>query len=416
MRILVFISVFFLSALGEAFTLKEAVSLALAKANLLVQSQAEYQKSEAAVTSARSAFLPSLDLNAAYAYNDENRGTRTSAWDSSAGILLSENLFDHGVSIYTFDLSRANRRLALLDFQRERSNTILKTIQLYFEVLRTHQVEEVQNKNVIQVEQVYKLVTSQYRQGIKPRSDFLRFQSQYQRAVLAQTSAQLDSLRALQALKVYLGLRETPAPFENYLFRPWIADTKEPVYETERRKLSLEAREYTEKLSEIENFPQLNIFGKAGYGSENYYQTGQRWNDNDKSFLVAGLTFTWNIWDWGKRSSAVKSAKLDTLKTDSQTSFDEREALARIAELEQQLKIVQKQFELSESILKIENQNYVLIERAYKEGRSSYLDFTSSLSDLLSAQTQKIQTEYQLILTAFELGHRKGYLDESIIK
>ena len=399
-----------------AFNLQEAVSLALARANLLQQSQADYDKSEAAVTQARAAFLPSLDVNTAFAYNGENPQTRTSDWDSSAGILLSENLFDHGVSLYNYDLSKASRKLARLEFQRQRSTAILTTIQLYFEVLRTQQVEELQNKNTEQVEKVYKLVNSQYRQGMKPRSDFLRFQSQYQRSVLAQTSAQLASLRAMQALKVYLDLKDTPGPLDHYLHRPSLPTSSEPIYEVEKRRINLEVRDFTEKLAKVEYFPQLNLYGKLGYGSDGFYQTGQSWNDRDKTFWTAGLTFTWNVWDWGKRSAAVQSAKLDTLKVESQSLFDERQALARIAELEQQLKIAQKQYEISESLLKIETQNYALVERDYKEGRSSYLDFSTSISDLLSAQTQKIQTEYQLILTIFELGHRKGYLDESTLK
>ncbi|HWU41887.1 MAG TPA: TolC family protein, partial [Bdellovibrio sp.] len=197
---------------------------------------------------------------------------------------------------------------------------------------------------------------------------------------------------------------------------PELTKSSELIFEEDKRKLSLDVRDYTEKLAKIENFPQLNIFGKWGYGSDTFYHTNKTWNDNDKSFWLAGATFTWNLWDWGQRSAVVQSAKLDTMKVESQSDFDVRDAHARISELEQQLKVVQRQFEISENLLKIENESYVLMERAYKEGRSTYLDFSTALSDLLSAQTQKIQIEYQLILTGFELNHRRGYLDESTIK
>lgn len=416
MRNLIF-GIFILSTSpGWPFTLQEAVSMALAKANLLQQSQIDYQKSEAAVTQARAAFLPSLDLNAAYAYNSEDPRLRASDWDSSAGIVLSENLFDHGVSLYTYDLSKVHRKLAKLEFQRQRSTAILTAIQLYFEGLRTQQVQELQNKNTEQVEQVYKLVNSQFRQGMRPRSDFLRIQSQYQRSLLAQTSAQLESLRAFQALKVYLDMKFDPGPLENYSGLPNLTVSPGSIYEAEKRKFNMEMRDFIEKLAKVEVYPQLNLYSKLGYGSDTYYQTGQRWGDNERSFLTAGLTFTWNIWDWGKRSAAVQNAKLESLKSESQSTFEERQALARIAELEQQLKIIQKQYGISESLLKIEILNYALMERAYKEGRSSYLDFSTSLSNLLLARTQKIQMEHQLILTSFELGHRKGYLDESSLK
>ncbi|WP_413291036.1 TolC family protein [Bdellovibrio sp. HCB337] len=409
------IVVIFASSSAQALSLPEAVSLALQNSNTIKQSEYDLQRADLSVTQNRAAFLPSLDLTADYSYNQASPKTRQYEWDSAAALVLSENLYDHGVSILNFQASKDRRTLAQLDYQREKSSTILRTARLYFDVLKSLAIEDLQNKNTLQVEKVYKLISSQYRQGMRTRQDYLRFESQFQRSLISQTSAQLDSVRAKEDLKSFLSLREAPMVYENYRVRPPIPSASE-LYEVARKRLRLSVRESEEGLAKVENRPKIDLVAKLGYGSDSYYQNAGSWNDNDQTFLTAGVVFRWNLWDWGQRASVVKSERFLTLKTESETSQEERDALAAIVKLEQALKTIQLQYEITEKLLKVEQENYNATERDLRQGQNNYLTYSTSLSDLISSQIQNIQTEYNLILARLDLGHRKGYLDESIIK
>lgn len=416
-RMLKFLAIVAISFTSTAWALSlpEAVELALQNSNSFKQTEYDLQRAELSVTENRAAFLPSLDLLADYSYNQENPKVRTSEWDSGASLVLSENLYDHGVSLLNFQAAKDRRILAKLEYQREKSNTILRAAGLYLEVLKATAIEELQNKNTQQVEKVYKLITSQYRQGMRTRQDYLRFESQLQRSLISQTSAQLDTVRAKENLKVFLSLREMPLVFEDYKIRPPIPTASE-IYEVARRRMRLSIRESEEGLAKVENRPRIDLVGKLGYGSDSYYQTGSSWNDNDRTFLTVGFVFRWNLWDWGQRSSVVKSEKVQTLKTESETAFDERDAYSTIVKLEEALKVIQKQYEITEKLLKVEQENYNVTERDLRQGQNNYLTYSTSLTDLISSQIQNIQTEYNLILARLDLGHRKGYLDENIIK
>ncbi|WP_413944736.1 TolC family protein [Bdellovibrio sp. HCB-162] len=399
-----------------SLTLPEAVDIALKKSSSLQQQSLELEKSELGVKQTRSAFLPSLDLTASYIYTKESPTQRDYDWDSNAAISLTENFYDHGLSYTNFKISKSRRALTELDYRREKSATILRTVQLYLDVLKAQKIEELQSKNTVQVEKVYNLVTAQYRQGVRPRQDFLRFESQYQRAILAQTSAQYDAVKAREDLKVHLDLSEVPAQVSDYQQKAFPSSSDVSIYETEKRSLVQELRRSEENLLKIENWPKLDLVGKLGYGSDSYFQTNTRWEDNDKTFWSVGVTFNWNLWDWGGRSSAVKASHLESFRQDVRTSFDEREAKSAIKKLYDQVKLIQRQYELAERLVKVETENFAFMERDFREGQTSFLNYSTSLSDLISVQIQKIQTEYNLIQTRLELEHRKGYLDEKSVQ
>ncbi|MGZ3804931.1 MAG: TolC family protein, partial [Pseudobdellovibrionaceae bacterium] len=191
-----FLLVFLSSSSALALSLLEAVDLALQNSNAFKQSKYDLEKAELAVIQSRAAFLPSLDLTAGYSYNYENPRFLEYEWVSGASLALSQNIYDHGVSRLKYESAEGRRKLAQLDFKRVKSETIVQTARLYFEVLKTAFIEDLQDKNILQVEKVYKLISAQYKQGLRTRQDFLRFESQYQRALVSQTSAQLDALRA----------------------------------------------------------------------------------------------------------------------------------------------------------------------------------------------------------------------------
>ncbi|WP_413613475.1 TolC family protein [Bdellovibrio sp. HCB-110] len=399
-----------------SLTLPESVGIALQKSSVLKQQTLELEKSELSLKQSKSAFLPSLDLTASYIYNDENPNERTYDWDSSAAISVTENFYDHGLSLTNYKISKSRKALTELDYRREKSSTVLKTVQIYLEVLKTQKIEELQIKNMAQVEKVYNLVVSQYKQGLRTRQDFLRFEAQYQRAILAKASAEYDTMKAREDLKVYLDLPETPVQLSDYQQKSVPVSTEPQIYESEKRHLTQELRTSEEKLLRIENRPRIDVVGKFGYGSDSYFHTDTRWSDNDKTFWNVGLTFNWNLWDWGQRGSAVKISHLESLRQDVRSSFDERDAKSVISKLQEQVRLIQKQYDITEKLFKVETENFTIMERYFREGKSSFLDYSTSLSDLISVQIQKIQTEYNLIQTRLELEHRKGYLDEKSVQ
>lgn len=399
-----------------SLTLPESVGIALQKSSTLKQQTLELEKSELSLKQSKSAFLPSLDLTASYIYNDENPNQRTYDWDSSAAISITENFYDHGLSLTNYKISKSRKTLTELEYRREKSSTVLRTVQLYLEVLKTQKIEELQVKNTVQVEKVYNLVVSQYKQGLRTRQDFLRFEAQYQRAILSKVSAEYDTLKAREDLKVYLDLLEVPTQFSDYSQKSFPVSAGADIYESEKRNLTQELRTSEEKLLKIENRPRIDVVGKFGYGSDSYFHTDTRWNDNDKTFWNVGLTFNWNLWDWGQRGSAVKISRLESLRQDVRTSFDEREAKSAISKIQEQVRLIQKQYDISEKLLKVETENFTFMERYFREGKASFLDYSTSLSNLISVQIQKIQTEYNLIQTRLELEHRKGYLDEKSVQ
>lgn len=406
----------FISSTSLALSLPEAAKISLEKSERLKQQELELKKAEIEVQQNKAAFFPSLDLTASYFYNKEDPNERTHDWDSSSSLSLNQNFYDHGLSLLGYRLSKIRKELISADYRREKSATLYRTVQLYFEILKAQKIEELQVRNTVLVEKVHRLINAQYRQGVRTRQDFLRFQAQFQRAILSQSSARFDSLRSQEDLRVHLSLPRLEGPFLDYSKTFVPSQDQGPLYETEKRELTQQLREAEEQRTRLDLLPKIDLVGRVGIGSDTYFQTNSRWADNDKTFWSVGLTFNWNLWDAGQRRAAQDIARLETLRQDSHTSHEERTATSEIEKLIAQIKLLQEQSDIADKLVSVERENYSVIERGFREGRTSFLDYSSSLSNLISVQIQKIQAEYNLMQAQIELEHRKGYLNEASLQ
>lgn len=404
------------SPVAKALTFPQAVQKALSQSSVLKQQELQLQRSKLSIKQDKAAFLPSLDLTSSYLFTEDNPTTRTYAWDSSAALQVTQNFYDHGVSLNNYALSQTRARLTELDYRREKSATVLRTAQLYFEVLKAQKIEELQKRNTQLVEKVFRLIESQYRQGIRKRQDFLRFESQRQRSILAQSSASFDVFRSIEELKVYLNEPALVGPFQDYSATAFVKQNDVETYEVSKARLTNELRRQEEKTAALENRPKIDIVGRLGYGSDSYFRTDSSWNDNDRSFWNVGLTLNWNLWDWGQRRAVQDSARLETLRQQYQTNLEQRSADSEIEKIRNRIGLVKEQFDIASALQKVENESYQIMEISFREGRTSFLDYSDSLGNVISAQIQKIQAEYNLIYVNLELEHRKGYLDESSIQ
>lgn len=406
----------FISSTSLALSLPEAAKISLEKSERLKQQELELKKAEIEVQQNKAAFFPSLDLTASYFYNKEDPNERTHDWDSSSSLSLNQNFYDHGLSLLGYRLSKIRKELISADYRREKSATLYRTVQLYFEILKAQKIEELQVRNTVLVEKVHRLINAQYRQGVRTRQDFLRFQAQFQRAILSQSSARFDSLRSQEDLRVHLSLPRLEGPFLDYSKTFVPSQDQGPLYETEKRELTQQLREAEEQRTRLDLLPKIDLVGRVGIGSDTYFQTNSRWADNDKTFWSVGLTFNWNLWDAGQRRAAQDIARLETLRQDSHTAHEERTATSEIEKLIAQIKLLQEQSDIADKLVSVERENYSVIERGFREGRTSFLDYSSSLSNLISVQIQKIQAEYNLMQAQIELEHRKGYLNEASLQ
>ena len=418
--------------LEESQNLKTLSEIALQNSPAYMTAKAAYEVSRLQSKNSFASFLPSLDLSSQAGPEGISPTPVPSSalsvgganpWFSSTSITLTETLYDNGETLKQNRIANWNEELNLLNLQKVKGQVLLTLVQAYSDWSYANKQLRFTIQYSKELERLYKLASEQYYQGLKTQSDFMRFQTQFQKSQLDILAGQHTVEVNRLSLMVALGLSSENSVPLVVLEQPQIHHTAEELKLQKAELLETKILGLKEKMSETQvdliarrNLPQLNLTAGAQYGSGSYIQTGQTWSDNQQTGWNVGLVMKWNLWDWGVRARNVEiqrwqetSAQQDlrTLKInadkDLQSYRDEQRQLLEKSS-------ITKSLEMNEKI------NYKQFDQDYRLGRVSYLDLIGALANLLDSQNRRIRLEYDTFILERKWLYYKGSLDEKSVE
>ncbi|MGK5085861.1 TolC family protein [Bdellovibrionota bacterium FG-1] len=240
---LMIILVSFCSTLGYAsrgpFTLNAAVRFALENSPAFDTAQKTEAVRELEYRSAITKLLPAVDFSATHGLqnNISISGDNTlltpnpaSPWYSSLGLGMSATLYDNGVSLTNLKITGLNRDLAAVSTLKARDSLILSVVAEFYRYSLDTSLREVKKQQQALLYKQFQTLSSQYQQGFKTKSDFLRLKTQVQQAEIDQMNAQNNIERSAAELRKLIGIG----------FRETALSDFEPV--TVRRERQIEAK------------------------------------------------------------------------------------------------------------------------------------------------------------------------------
>lgn len=372
------------------------------------------------------AFLPTLDFTSAHGLQRSYPKTDPNEpWASSFSFTLAETLYDNGESITKHRIASIQEELSRLQLERERDRLLLAVASAFFQRMQAQKnLETQQEQNGILKKQV-ELVRDSYRQGVKTRKDYLRFQTQLNRADIDLLRAKDGVLKADQELKKILGVpldsderlefamddkragRIAPASFVPEKHRDY------KVAELQRRVSGLNTQLASRKL-----WPEVGLALNGTYGSSGYVGPGKSVRsvyERDSSSWSAFLTLKYNIFDFGLRRRnaeiAAETAAVQSNDLESQL-LDLR---SEVSQLQSDLRQLQESFRISEELLKLEQGNLALISSEYRQGKVQYLDYITSLQNVASARSSYYSALYELRKGELSQKYHEGKIYEAIL-
>jgi outer membrane protein TolC len=409
--------------------LKRLAEVALQNSPTFMTAKAAYEVSRLQTKNAFASFLPSLDFSSQagpegispYPVPSSSLSVGgANPWSSSTSLTLTETLYDNGESLKLHRIANWNQELNLLNLQKVKGQVLLTLVQAYSEWSYAVKQLRFTSQYSKELERLYKLASDQYYQGLKTQSDFMRFQTQFQKSQLdilaGQHTVEVNRLTLIAAM----GLSSENSVPLYVLEQPQIHHTAEELSLQKAELLEEKILAVKEKMSESQvdlisrrNLPQLNLTAGAQYGSGSYIQTGQSWSDNQQTGWNLGLALKWNLWDWGVRARNVeiqrwqetsaqqdlRSLQINADKDLQSYRDDQRQLLAKTS--------ITKSLETNEKI------NYKQFDQDYRMGRVTYLDLIGALSNLLDSQNRRIRLEYDTFILERKWLYYKGSLDEN---
>jgi len=379
--------------------------------------------------------LPSADLSATHGLqnNIPIGGNNTlltanpaSPWYSSLSLGISENLYDNGVSLTNLKASDLRRELANLNFLKSRDSLVLDVAAEFYRYSLHSALLEIRKQQLELLEKQFRTLASQYQQGFKTRTDYLRLKTQVQRAEIEVVSAQNNLDLSEAQLRKLLGV-ETGEPSPPQFARlPAQSDQKfEKLFPSQRPPLE---KAYDYRLSQVQEkindtnvslvvrnyWPRVFFTSGITYSNLNYLNSNTPFTATNQLSWNALVTLQYNIWDWGERGRDVTIAEHTRDIQGNTIAQNLLDVDTQISSLMLDLSRIAKNYQLSYDLLKLEEEANRTLENQYREGKVAYLDLITSLNSLLDSRVQ-FTTSYFNALQAIARHHYfEGKLYEAL--
>lgn len=379
-----------------------------------------------------SGYLPTLNANAGITYNTDNLavefqdgsersldGARSNS--KNAGLSLNYVLFDGFNRKFNMSRNQENLNRAQLNARAVLENSLLQAFSAYYEVARLEQTLISLTENLSISKE--RLVRAQYGYdyGRNSSLDISNAEVDVNTDSINFLNAKQNFANAKRNLNYILGIEVGPIDFK--------VDTAITINDIENKddfesellnqniqyliaKSDVLLRQFDTRVTNTNYLPTLSLNG--GYN----YRKG---NNNSASFtaanssigLTGGLTFGWNIFDGGATRTALQNAKInestqETLLLQLQNQIDLNFENAW-DDFQNKQFIVQAQ----ENNLKTNQLNFERTEEQYRLGQVSSIEFRTSQTNLLTAETSLIQAKYDAKLAELTLFQLAGKLQEA---
>ncbi|ERK51226.1 TolC family protein [Leptotrichia sp. oral taxon 879] len=287
---------------------------------------------------------------------------------------LSQPLFTGGKLKMGNEISKDNLKLAELKLEKTKKETVLSTVQAYIDVYEAISTLGVLQKSKEALDENYKIQTEKYnlRMVTKPEYREAERSVKDMEAQIVQQQGNIEI--AKESLGILIGI-SNPSNIEIVPFGVEDNFTKSIDLKKDMEKLTTQNTEYkiaqkqidisrkNTKLEKSSFYPTIN--GTINYGSLN---SANRLKDvfRVRDFSsAAGVTFSWDIFDWGKRKEDVKYAKKteEIAEVKSEQTLDQvranmRKTYYQLQALEKSLEALKVAVESAEETYELEKERY----------------------------------------------------------
>lgn len=338
--------------------------------------------------------------------------TRTDPIDYSPQLRLQfrQPLFTLNRLKTGFQKARLNLENTLQTYTRSQLDIIYNVTLRFYELFRAQRQLEIDQTQVEQAENAYRIATLKEKAGLLPEVEVLRLEVELANArnTAAASAARLQN--AEDAFKVFIGLpvEESVAVDAELAYRPVEVSAEQAIAEALKRRTELRSDDIQIQLSEI-NVRETDALSQVrgelllSYGIFNRRDRIQDVFEDFSQDRRVTLSLTVPIWDWGKNGSEVKAAQasLESNRLAKKNRIEVikqeiRSAVRALQSAQQRVEITRRSEELAErsyriSLLRFEggdlsSQDLALEQNRLTQARtnslSAIIDYKQALADL----------------------------------
>lgn len=409
-----------ISALS-AFSLQDGTKEVITTHPVVLERLHNYRATLEDLRTTEAQFLPTLDYagtlsrekTKAPVTNQVNRSY--TAYDHS--LQLTQNLFNGFGSIYEVDYNKARIVSASYHYVENVNDLAFSFVTAYINAVKMRDILIIAEANVKYHEDITIKVQKLFDAGLTTRSEFEKADTLLSLAKSNLVVAQNNRDDALFNLERVYGKRVTMEDLQTVSFAGELPDSLESMREYARlHNPSILVTHYNIKAAIAQKktaykgyYPSIDAFARQSWASD----TGGLAGNDDRTKL--GLTLSYNLYRGGVDQALIQKS-LSKINQESETlrdtlrKLDEQGSLSWAARknITNQLEHLKK-YEVSSK------KTIELFQREYDLGRRTLLDLLVAQSDHISAQTQIVKAENDLLLAHFRIQDAMGNMVSTIL-
>lgn len=406
----------------QPVTLKQVLEMALQANNSIVKAKHDYEEGEAYTRQVKSAALPQVNINGDLTDNvirqafifpksiadpaadpDDYVVLRAGMqYSTSVTAQATQQLFNKSV-LTGIKAAKASEEFYRNNISRTEEEVILQTSNLFYQVASLQAQREVLESNLGQTNKNLKITADRYENGLARKLDVDRLKVSVTNIQTQLRTIDDNYSNLLNQLKLSAGI-DVNAPVE--ISEPLLSDSS--PYELNpslsagdwRFENKIEYRQLKNQIAlydlERKNFaagyfPALSAYGTYTYnGQSNSFflssKAGPLWFD----IASVGLKLTIPVFDGFSKSAQIQQSKIRKMKVERDLSFTKQQANMEYLN-------AAKSFETSYVSYLAQKENVALANSVYDVTLENYNEGVSPLTDLLQAESSRIQAQSQLI-------------------
>jgi outer membrane protein TolC len=365
--------------LKKVYTLREAVSEALANNPNFRAKLEEIEQAFQVKNQARTGFFPKLGTE--YNYTRLGNPTRNvgrlpvtvSADNYSWRTFLRQPLFQGFEILSQYELAKLGIDQSETEFDLAKLDLALRVKVAYFDILIRDTAVDVAEKDVAARKSNADVVRSFYKVGMKPINELLQAEVEWANAQQALVQARNNARLARSIFNKILN-RPVNAPVDvkvpDPLWEPITGELDEYIEkalmnrpEMKLININLDQADQSIRLAKSDYYPEVSFVGEYTKEGDTPDVSGSNFHQaRDPKAIVL---FTWTFWEWGKTRYAVKeqeSVKKQLMDTkvgiENDIRLEVREALLALDTAEKNIPTTRTAVKQGEENLRVEEERY----------------------------------------------------------
>ena len=436
-NILILILLFSLGyAQKESLSLDDCIQIALTNKEALKASALDLESSRQSVKGSYSNILPSLILSGSISessfpqqeggYNpttgEITLGSISNLKSSSAGISLSQNIYDGGRWWNNIAQSKNNYKITEQFNRQVKTNIIREVHRNYFNYLKSLQLLDVSQSNLNSSQQQLALTKQRFDLGSARKTDLLKAEVRYGQARVDVVNNEAVLNNAFLSLKNAMGIVRTSRDFivnDDVFFLDTIPDFENAFESIQKYNPSVLAKknqitnaEFNEKLAKGSRLPNISATASYSGNSEDFQSLSDEWDQNWR--MNTNLSFSVPIYTGNTLSTTIQQAKLNVRKQESEYLTQLQDLSVQLEVILDQLNYYKEVIPINEKVVASAEEDVKLVQERYSLGSASILEVLDAQVSLVTARSSLIRSKYDSMIEQANMKAILGTLDTDL--